>query len=139
MGALSCMILMEIPCWPLLMPPLGIMIVFLFTLLHETSHKTVFKSAWLNRVVAQICGFLIFVPAKWFRHFHFEHHRYTQDPDRDPELVKSKPDTISQFVLHISGVPFWMSQLRVLWRNACGDFDSFVPVPNQKSVDLRRY
>ena len=117
-GALAWLILLEVPGWPLLMVIQGIAIIFLFTLLHETIHRTAFRTRWLNTLVARVCGFLIVVPAQWFRHLHFAHHRHTQDPKRDPELASSKPDSVVAYVIHVSGIPVWWSQLRTLVRNA---------------------
>ncbi|TIW64004.1 MAG: fatty acid desaturase, partial [Mesorhizobium sp.] len=37
---LGGLIAARVPLWPLLMLPQGILIVFLFTLLHETVHRT---------------------------------------------------------------------------------------------------
>ena len=56
---LAWLILLGIPGWPLLMVLHGITIIFLFTLLHETSHRTAFRSRRLNTLVARVCGFLV--------------------------------------------------------------------------------
>ncbi len=130
-GGIVCMaglIAERVPFWPVLMPLQGVLIVFLFTTMHETVHRTAFATRWLNDVVAALCGFLIALPPAWFRHFHFAHHRHTQDPERDPELVQSKPETWGQYVRHISGLPIWWSHGRTLVRNALGRCaDTFVP------------
>lgn len=118
----------KIPHWQILLLPQGVMIVFLFTLLHETSHDTVFRAAALNRIVATVCGFLTFIPAVWFRYFHFAHHRFTHDPERDPELARPKPETFWQYVRYLSGIPFWVSMIRVVAANVVGpNRDEFVP------------
>lgn len=125
---LAMLIATRVPLWPLLMLPLGVVIIFLFTLLHETVHRTAFRSVWLNDLVARICGFLIVLPSEWFRFFHFAHHRHTQNPDKDPELATPKPETAAQYVAHVSGLPVWFSHLRTLLRNATGRCDDdFVP------------
>lgn len=117
-----------VPGWPILLLPQGILIIFLFTLLHETSHRTVFAHPAVNRVVAGVCGLLILIPPEWFRQYHFAHHRHTQDPERDPELQEAKPETTREYVLHVSGLPVWRSQLVTLVKNALGRCDdSFVP------------
>ena len=67
------------------MLPLGVALIFLFTLNHEAIHRTAFAADWLNETVSRVCALLLILPATWFRFFHFEHHRHTQDPDRDPE------------------------------------------------------
>ena len=129
------MIALGVPGWPLLMLPQGILIVFLFTVLHETVHRTAFRSPWLNDLVARICGFLILVPADWFRYFHFAHHRHTQDPENDPELGGAKPHTFRQYLVHVSGLPTWWSELKTLLKNASGRCaDPFVPAGGQKKV-----
>ena len=114
-----------VPGWWALMLPHGVMLIFLFTLLHETSHRTVFASGWPNRVVGAVCGFLVLVPPLWFRYFHLAHHRHTHDPDRDPELAVPKPETPLQYVIHVSGLPVWRDMVLMLVRLAAGrgDFD----------------
>ena len=117
-----------VPGWQLLLVPQGIVIIFLFTLLHESSHDTAFASPWLNAAVRTACGFAVFIPAIWFRYFHFAHHRHTHDPQNDPELASPKPETVWQYVKYLSGVPLWISMTGVLLRNASGrNRDDFVP------------
>ena len=122
-SGISILIWLRVPFWQALLLPQGIALVFLFTLLHETSHATPFRTRWLNIVVGYVCGFLILIPAGWFRYFHFAHHRYTQNPDKDPELASPKPETLTQYLRHISGLPVWIGQIRVLLRNALGRGD----------------
>lgn len=122
------LVLAKVPGWQLLILPLGVLILFLFTLLHETCHRTPFRSKRINVIVSWICGLLVLLPPNWFRYFHFEHHRYTQDPDRDPELLSPKPQTPGQYVWHTSGLPIWYSHLKTLLTNACGQSpESFIP------------
>ena len=61
----------------------GVALIFLFAPLHESIHRTAFASRRLNDAVAWVCGALLVLPPEYFRAFHFAHHRYTQDPDRD--------------------------------------------------------
>ncbi len=129
------LIVAEVPGWPLLMLPLGIQQVFLFTLLHETVHRTAFRSIWINRLVGRICGFILVLPAGWFRYFHLAHHRFTQEPGNDPELAEAKPETVWRYIVHISGVPVWRSQIMALVRNAMqANADSFVPSRGKSKV-----
>lgn len=114
--------------WPVLIVVQGVLIIFLFTLLHETCHQTAFKTPRLNSLVGYVCGFAILLPANWFRYFHLAHHRHTQDPEKDPELADGKPETLRQYLTVISGLPVWLSHLRTLGRNAMGACDdAFVP------------
>ncbi|MEK1890500.1 MAG: fatty acid desaturase family protein [Phyllobacterium sp.] len=134
-AVLGLLIAARVPFWPLLMLPQGILIVFLFTLLHEAVHRTPFKTQWLNDIVARISGFVIVLPADWFRYFHFAHHRFTQDPDNDPELATPKPETLRDYVVHLSGIPVWLGQMKTLARNAMGRCDDpYVPPKGKDKV-----
>ncbi len=125
---IGALIAMQGPGWPLLMLPQGILIIFLFPALHESVHRTAFKSLWLNKLVAAVCGVLLLLPAEWFRYFHIEHHRFTQDPTRDPELAARKPATLPQYLWQASGVPIWISHTKTLLKNAAGRADDpFLP------------
>ncbi|MCF8468937.1 MAG: fatty acid desaturase [Sneathiella sp.] len=125
---IGVLIAMQGPGWPLLMLPQGILLVFLFPALHETSHRTAFKSLWLNKAVGQMCGVITLLPPEWFRYFHVEHHRFTQDPLRDPELHDPKITSLSQYLWHVSGLPIWYSHAKTLVKNAAGRCDdAFVP------------
>ena len=125
---IGALIAAKVPYWPVLMLPQGILIVFLFTLLHETVHRTAFETQWLNDAVARFCSLAIALPADWFRYFHFAHHRFTQDPENDPELAFPKPETMRQYIVHVSGLPTWWGHLQTLYTNATGRCrDSYVP------------
>ncbi len=101
--------------------PLGVSIIFLFTLEHEATHKTPFASERLNEIAGHLAGFLILLPFTWFRYFHLAHHKYTHDPKRDPELlVGAKLETRWDYAKHVSGVPVWAGQVRKLFSNALG-------------------
>lgn len=110
---------------PLLLIPAmalhGAALMFLFAPLHETIHRTAFKSRALNDGVAFVCGLFLLLPPDYFRAFHFAHHRWTQDPARDPELDGGgRPATRAAFLLYLSGLPYWSWQARVLLRHAFG-------------------
>lgn len=126
--ALGAAIGAGVPYWGLLLLPQGILVAFLFTILHEAVHRTAFRTAWLNDATARVAGFLLFVTPDWFRLFHFAHHRHTQDPARDPELAVAKPETRAGYVLHVSGLPVWWAALKGLVSRALGrNRDAFVP------------
>lgn len=133
--ALGALILAGVPFWPLLLLPQGILIVFLFTLLHECVHETAFETPWLNRTVAAVAGFLVMVPATWFRYFHFAHHRHTHDPDNDPELMSPKPETLWEYVKYLSGIPLWMGMARTVLLNGGRPSDEpYVPEKGRRKV-----
>jgi len=127
-GVIATLIVARVDFWPLLMLPQGILLVFLFTLLHEASHSTPFRTPWLNMAAAYISGSVIFLAPRWFRYFHFAHHRFTQIPGKDPELSAPKPETWGQYLLYVSGIPVWVDHAGTLIRNAAGRCeDDFVP------------
>jgi fatty acid desaturase len=110
--------------WPAWLIPVllahGVVLVALFAPLHEASHRTVFYRRWPNRLLAWIAGLVLLLPPTWFRHYHLAHHRYTQDPERDPELAEPKPRTLGQYLWVISGIPFWRGAVSNLFRLALG-------------------
>jgi fatty acid desaturase len=108
--------------------PLGIALVFLFTLEHEATHRTPFATGWLNEEAGRAAGLVIFQPFEWFRYFHLAHHRHTNIPGQDPELEGGKPEGWGAFLWHISGLPYWAGMGRQIWRNALGrDPGPYVP------------
>lgn len=134
-GVCTVLILQDAPLLPLIMLIQGILIAFLFTLLHETVHRTPFRSDWLNIWMGRFCGFLQFLGPDWFRYFHFAHHRYTHEPGKDPELASQKPQTVWQYVKHLSGLPDTWSRLATILRNAVKENrDVFVPERGRAKV-----
>lgn len=102
------------PLWPLALPVQGILLVFLFTLEHEATHRTPFAAAALNDWVGRACGLVLILPFSWFRAFHLAHHRHTNLPGLDPELEGPKPQTRAQWLWHVSGLPYWAAALRLM-------------------------
>ncbi len=132
---LFSLITLKVTYWPLLIWPLGVLLVFQFTLLHETVHYTPFATRHLNEFVAYCCGFILCIPPLWFRYFHLEHHRYTQIPGKDPELATPKPQTPRAYLLHISGLPLWWNALQLLFTHARGQLDApYVPVAKHAAL-----
>jgi fatty acid desaturase len=136
LGATGTAIAFSAGTWWLLpaMAAHGAVLIFLFAPLHESIHRTAFRSVWLNDAVACVCGALVMLPATWFRYFHFAHHRWTQDPARDPELAAAKPASIAAWLLHVSGARYWRAQSLGLIRRASGKVETFVPPKGQAAV-----
>lgn len=107
----------------LALPFYGAVMIFLFAPLHETIHYTAFESKWLNNLVAAPIGFLLFLPFQYFRAFHYGHHRYTQDRERDPELLEDKPETRRAWAWRVSGLPVWREHFIAIGRHALGKVD----------------
>ncbi len=107
-------VVLRTPFLPLWLMVQGVLLISLFHLMHECIHDTVFQQRWLNRFFAHVCGFALFMPAIWFRHFHHAHHRYTQQLDKDPELLVEKPSSLFQWLAHVSGVMVWRDAILLL-------------------------
>ncbi|MDP2333813.1 MAG: fatty acid desaturase [Reyranella sp.] len=100
-------------------PALLLQAVFVNTLfgaMHESVHYGSFKTRWLADVLAFFSGAAILNNAGFYRHYHLAHHRYTQDPARDPELITAvTPTTWGQYLFRVSAIPFLMIRMRDLF------------------------
>lgn len=106
--------------WAALMPQ-GLLLVFLFTLQRECTHETPFKSPVLSSIMGHLSALILFQPFIWFRYFHLAHHRYTNDPENDPELLSgAKPESWPEMIAYVSGVPTWRANIAVVLQNARG-------------------
>jgi fatty acid desaturase len=114
----------------------GIVLVFLFCALHESIHRTAFDSRRMNDAVAWICGALLLLPPGYFRLFHFAHHRFTQDPARDPELSEPHPTRLAAYLWRATGLPNWRRRLSVTLRHAVTGRvpEAFVPAARRAEV-----
>ncbi len=131
----AVLIVTRVPFWQAVMLIQGILLVFLFTTLHETIHGTAFRSERLNSAVAALCGFAVILPPEWFRYFHFAHHRFTHDPERDPELATPKATEWLPYLAYLSGIPEWISRVRkLISRAVVENTDDFVPAKGRSKV-----
>jgi fatty acid desaturase len=87
--------------------------------------------------LAWIAGVLSFYNATFYRHFHAWHHRYAQDPERDPELIFPKAKNLREYLRELSGVTFWWRRVLDYPRLALGVIDlPFVPQQARRAVAL---
>ncbi len=116
----------------------GTVLMFLFSPLHECIHRTAFRNRTANDLVATVIGFLIMLPANYFRSFHFAHHRYTNDPKRDPELLTPKPANLPQYLWAMCGLgAYWWVQLRTIVRHSLGSISgNFIDESNHRTILL---
>jgi fatty acid desaturase len=114
MAATASLVFLAQPLWYLLLPAMtlhGVTIVTLFAPMHECTHRTAFASRSANLVVGWLAGVLSFYNSTFYWHFHSWHHRYTQDPARDPELMIPKARNRREYLREIGAINFW-------WRRA---------------------
>ncbi|PUB15556.1 fatty acid desaturase [Yoonia sediminilitoris] len=98
---------------------LGVLLNFLYAAQHELSHATVFKTRKLNEAFGRIIGFVQIFPRDFDQIMHFAHHQYTQDWERDGELVR-EPYTLTSYLLWLSGITYWRNRIAGTIRRARG-------------------
>lgn len=122
--------------WALpLMAVQGYVVAFLFMAVHETAHKTAFRSRGLNLAVGHVSAFIIGLPYEYYCLFHWDHHRYTQDPDKDPELIVGvKPTSDTQLAIAYSGLLQVAGRLRLMLGHAITGSVTVPWIPEGKRV-----
>jgi fatty acid desaturase len=116
----------------------GIGLATCFAPLHECGHRTVFRSKRLNDGVAWLMGLLSFYNASFYRRYHQWHHRYTHQPDLDPELEDPVPTTLAGYLREISGWNWWTGKLRGHARLLWGDLSGIPYMSPELIPQLRR-
>jgi len=99
-------------------PLLGALTYMSYTVVHEGAHGNIsgnHKSlSWLNTALGTLNASFILVPFAGHRTEHLVHHRFTNDPDRDPDamLAGSASNPLKfgkvavQFLIKAGGYPF---------------------------------
>lgn len=88
-----------------------------FPALHESGHGTAFASPALNRATAWLSAVMMLQAPSFFREFHWEHHRQTQDRGHDPEIMAAPdmldgwPRNILVYLMLASGQHLWLGKL----------------------------
>ncbi|MBU2994511.1 fatty acid desaturase [Octadecabacter sp. 1_MG-2023] len=98
---------------------LGVLLNFLYAGQHELSHGTVFATKKVNEIWGRVIGFVMIFPRDFDQVMHFAHHRWTQDWERDGELVR-EPYTLTTYLLWLSGVTYWRNRIFGVVRRARG-------------------
>jgi fatty acid desaturase len=126
------------PAWALpLIVMQGFFVAFLFMAVHETAHKTAFRSRVLNLAMGNLSAFTIALPYEYYCLFHWDHHRYTQDPERDPELIVGpEPASDAQLAIAYSGLTQVAGRVRLMLGHALTG-KVFVPwIPESRRDDI---
>jgi fatty acid desaturase len=127
------------PHWFIAFPAViiyGFSLATMFATLHECSHRTAFENNRLNDGVAWLAGILSFYNSTFYRRYHKWHHRYTQIPDKDPELEDPKPQNLQQYLLEISAIPWWLGKIRGHFRIALGQLDNYPYISETASQEV---
>ncbi|MEP5730019.1 MAG: fatty acid desaturase [Sulfitobacter sp.] len=138
LGAMAFYIAAQGPFWGVMMIPYGITLMFLFTLSHECTHATAFRTPKINDLIGQLVSLPLLLPFTWFRYFHLAHHKWTNDPENDPELIDGgRPTTWRAYLWYLSGWGYWHGNASTLWQNAFGTI-SAPYLPPRKHALMRR-
>jgi fatty acid desaturase len=120
-------------CFLISLPALilyGVSLAAMFAPMHEASHRTAFASNRLNDGVAWFAGLLSFYNSAFYRRYHKWHHRYTQIPEKDPELSDRTPQTLIEYLVVISGYNWWIGKVRGHVRIALGNLEGCPYIPD---------
>jgi len=98
----------------------GVLLNCLYAGQHEMSHWTAFRTRRLNDLFGHLFGLVTLNPFLTDRWMHFAHHRATQDPHRDPELMDMKPYSRARYVLDLIGIDFWRRRVWTILKTATG-------------------
>ncbi|WP_454631410.1 fatty acid desaturase [Bradyrhizobium cenepequi] len=117
----------------------GYFVAFLFMVVHETAHKTAFRTRAINLALGHLSAFAIVLPYEYYCLFHWDHHRYTQDPERDPELIVGpKPKSDTQLAIAYTGLLQLATRARLMLKHA---FTGRVTAPwipeNKRAIVVR--
>lgn len=118
--------------WATLLPALllhGFVIVTMFAPMHECVHRTAFATPRWNESFGWFAGLLSFYNFHFYRHYHTWHHRYTQDPERDPELSDYRPTSGWGYLGEVVGLHFWPLRPWRFLKLALGRTQGFPFVP----------
>ena len=136
--AMGLWIGLQAPLWGLMLLPYGIAMMFLFTLSHECTHATPFAHPRLSDWVGHAVALPLMLPFTWFRYFHLAHHKWTNDPERDPELGDhGRPETWRAYLIYLSGWGYWRGMIMTLWQNAFGQINApYLPPRKHRAMRL---
>ena len=113
----------------------GILLNYLFAAQHELNHYTAFKTRWPNDFFNRITGFIQLYPRDYERWYHFEHHRHTQDWQRDPELLtRGGPYTLWTYLPYLFGITYWSGRIKRLFVIAWGDTADYFTANQKRRV-----
>lgn len=121
------------PNWWLTVPALvlhGFTLVTMFAPMHECVHRTAFASRALNEIFGWVAGLLSFYNFTYYRYYHTWHHRFTQDPEKDPELSTPKPRNRWEYLVELSGVMFWLRRPLLSAKLATGRTHDYPFIPS---------
>lgn len=110
---------------------------FIFTPYHDAAHRAVGRrsrnsngsillSTVGNEIVGQLCGVPLLAPFTVFRHIHLLHHKYTNDPERDPDMHAQAGGVFHWLTIELSYYVYMVKHARETPRHVL-----FIGITNQ--------
>ena len=127
--------------WYIAIPALivyGFSLAIMFAPLHESSHRTAFANNHLSDAVAWLAGLLSFYNSTFYRQFHKWHHRYAQIIDKDPELGDRLPTNLREYLLVISGIPWWIGKVQTHIKVSLGKVEDLLYIHEAQRSEVIR-
>jgi fatty acid desaturase len=87
--AVRSAVFIRVPAWL----AMGWLLLGNGAIVHETTHRHLFRSAAANRIVGAVAGVVVLLPWGVYRPYHLSHHRYTvaiEDPEGPPLRFRSR-------------------------------------------------
>jgi len=102
-----------------------------YSLSHECSHGTVFRSHWLNETIFWLTSLLFGQEVLYRRYSHAAHHTHTMFVGYDAQLPFPQPAKLKAYLLWYTGIIYHSQFLRILFLHSLGRFSdktrSFTP------------
>ena len=93
-----------------------------YSLSHECSHGTAFRTRWLNESVLWLTSLIYMEGPTMRRYAHARHHSYTWMQGKDVQMPFRTPLTPKGWLLEISGIGQYLYDAEHMARNALGRF-----------------
>jgi fatty acid desaturase len=93
-----------------------------YSLSHECSHGTAFRTRWLNESVLWLTSLIYMEGPMMRRYAHARHHSYTWMQGKDAQMPFHTPLTPKGWLLEISGIGQYLYDAEHMVRNALGRF-----------------
>ncbi len=71
-------------------PVASLSLYLAFTPMHDSAHRTLSQSSWLNDFVGRVCGVMLCAPFAPFKYAHLRHHHHTNHPEKDPDAYSGQ-------------------------------------------------
>lgn len=135
-----CTIVSHPLLWLAAVPIIGGRQLGLAILMHDAAHGLLHPDRRINDFVGRwLCGEPIGAGLNSYRHYHFQHHKFTQQPE-DPDLALSAPFPISRgslwrkIIRDLTGQTFYKQRMAV----AAGPLGKTVARTEAEVTDARR-